>query len=292
MHYNGQDFEVQIEAGINLATGQVFAHFYSIDPDTSLPPDVLTGFLPPEDGTGRGMGHVSYLIDQKPGLATGTEIRNIALISFDGQPWIATNQIDPHNPAAGTDPAKEALNTIDAGAPTSAVQPLPPTRTRPDFLVQWTSTDDAGGSGVASHDIYVATDGGSYVLWKDDITATSATFTGQAGHSYAFYSVAQDHVGNTEAAPATPTPPPGSSTASPSPPLPPMPAAPPSASTARSTPPPSTSTPPRPVARARPTSRSSAPRPAPSPARSSSTTTSRASASSRPAVHWRPIPTP
>ncbi|MCM8594071.1 cohesin domain-containing protein [Accumulibacter sp.] len=204
VHYNGQDFDVQIEAGINLATGQVYAHFYSIDPDTSLPPDVLTGFLPPEDGTGRGMGHVSYLIDPKPGLATGTQIRNIALISFDGQPWIATNQIDPHNPAAGTDPAKDALNTIDAGAPTSAVQPLPPTRTRPDFLVQWTAADDAGGSGVASHDIYVATDGGSYVLWKDDITATSATFTGQAGHSYAFYSVAQDHVGNTEVAPATP----------------------------------------------------------------------------------------
>lgn len=204
VHYNGQDFEVQIEAGIKLGTGQVFAHFYSIDPDTSLPPDVLTGFLPPEDGTGRGMGHVSYLIDQKPGLATGTEIRNIALIVFDGQPAIATNQVDPHNPAAGTDPAREALNTIDAGAPTSAVQPLPPTRTRPDFLVQWTATDDAGGSGISSQDIYVATDGGSYVLWQDDTTATSATFTGQAGHSYAFYSIAQDHVGNTEAAPATP----------------------------------------------------------------------------------------
>jgi hypothetical protein len=204
VHYNGQDFEVQIEAGIHLATGQVYAHFYSIDPDTSLPPDVLTGFLPPEDGTGRGMGHVSYLIDQRSGLATGTEIRNIALIVFDGQPAIATNQIDPHDPSKGPDPAKEALNTIDADAPTSAVQALPPTRTRPDFLVQWTATDDAGGSGVASHDIYVATDGGSYILWKDDITATSATFTGQAGHSYAFYSVAQDHVGNTEAAPATP----------------------------------------------------------------------------------------
>ncbi|QKS29606.1 MAG: tandem-95 repeat protein [Candidatus Accumulibacter similis] len=204
IHYNSQDFDVQIEAGINLATGQVYAHFYSIDPDTSLPPDVLTGFLPPEDGTGRGMGHVSYLIDQKPGLATGTEIRNIALIVFDGQPAIATNQVDPHDPAKGTDPAKEALNTIDAGAPTSSVTALSPTRTRPDFLVQWTATDDAGGSGVASHDIYVSTDGGSYVLWKDDITATSATFTGQAGHSYAFYSVAQDHVGNTEAAPATP----------------------------------------------------------------------------------------
>ncbi|MBE2260535.1 MAG: tandem-95 repeat protein, partial [Rhodobacteraceae bacterium] len=203
-HYNSQDFEVQIEVGINLAAGQVFAHFYSIDPKTSLPPDVLTGFLPPEDGTGRGMGYIAYRIDQKPGLATGTQIRNIALISFDGQPWIATNQVDPHNPAAGTDPAKEARNTIDAGAPTSAVASLQSTRTAPDFLVTWTGTDDDAGSGIASHDIYVSTDGGSYALWQDDSTATSATFSGQAGHSYAFYSVAQDNVGHIEAAPASP----------------------------------------------------------------------------------------
>ena len=138
------------------------AHYYSIDPDTSLPPDVLTGFLPPEDGTGRGMGHVAYLVKQKPNLTSGTEIRNIALISFDGQPWIATNQIDPHDAAKGTDPAKEALNTIDAGPPTSAVVILQPKRTAPDFLVQWQGTDDAGGSGVASYDVFVATDGGSY----------------------------------------------------------------------------------------------------------------------------------
>ncbi|MCB1967173.1 MAG: cadherin-like domain-containing protein, partial [Candidatus Accumulibacter sp.] len=204
VHYNNQDFEVQIEVGINLALGRVFAHFYSIDPNTSLPPDVLTGFLPPEDGTGRGMGYIAYRIDQKPGLATGTEIKNIALISFDGQPWIATNQVDPHNPAAGTDPAKEARNTIDAGAPTSAVVSLQSIRTAPDFLVTWNGADDAGGSGIASHDIYVSTDGGSYALWQDDSTATSATFSGQAGHSYAFYSVAQDNVGHIEAAPASP----------------------------------------------------------------------------------------
>jgi RHS repeat-associated protein len=113
--YNGVDFEVQIDAGINLTTGQVNATFYSIDPDTGLPPDVLTGFLPPEDGTGRGMGYVSYVIDPKSGLPNGTEIRNVALISFDGQPHIATNQVDPHDPSKGTDPTKEALNTIFAG---------------------------------------------------------------------------------------------------------------------------------------------------------------------------------
>ena len=158
--YNGVDFEVWIEAGINYATGVIYAVFQSLDPITSLPPDVLTGFLPPEDGTGRGMGHISYIINPNTDLATGTEIRNIALIVFDGQPAIATNQVDPHDPSKGTDPTKEALNTIDAGTPSSYVLPLPPTVAQAAFLVEWTGADDPGGSGIASYDIFVGTDGG------------------------------------------------------------------------------------------------------------------------------------
>ena len=112
MDSNGVEFEVQIEAGIHLATGEVYAKFYSIDPNTSLPPTVNVGFLPPEDGTGRGMGHFSYVINTEPNLPTGTEIRNVAYITFDFIERIATNQIDPHDPSKGTDPAKECLNTI------------------------------------------------------------------------------------------------------------------------------------------------------------------------------------
>ena len=37
--FNGVSFRVEIEAGINLANGQVFAEFFSIDPLTGLPPD-------------------------------------------------------------------------------------------------------------------------------------------------------------------------------------------------------------------------------------------------------------
>ena len=83
MTYNGQTFDVLVEAGIHTATGQVYATFQSIDPNTQLPPDVLTGFLPPENGTGRGMGYISFTIQPKAGLATGTQIRNVALITFD-----------------------------------------------------------------------------------------------------------------------------------------------------------------------------------------------------------------
>jgi RHS repeat-associated protein len=201
MTYGGQTFEVQIEVGLRLGTGEVYARFQSIDPATSLPPPVEIGFLPPEDGTGRGQGHFSYLINARSDLPTDREIRNIALIEFDYQEVIATNQRDPHNPAAGTDPDKEALVTIDADGPSSAVTALPATTTTAAFNVAWSGTD--AGSGIASYDVYVSTEGAPWTAWQTGTTASSASFTGQNGKTYAFYTIAHDGVGHVEAAPAT-----------------------------------------------------------------------------------------
>ena len=194
---NGHQFEVQVEAGIHLSSGQAYVTFRSVDPGTGLPPAVDIGFLPPEDGTGRGQGHLAYTIRPKPNLPTGTEIRNIALISFDSQPAIATNQRDPHNPAAGVDSTKEAFNTIDSGAPTSQVLALP-TTSPAAFQVRWFGQDDPGGSGIASYDIFVSTNGGGFVPWLERTNATSAYFVGETGHTYGFFSAASDNVGNQE----------------------------------------------------------------------------------------------
>src|SRR5208337_1714203 len=60
---NDQNFEVFISLNLDPATGIFTASFQSIDPSTNLPPaNLLTGFLPPEDGTGRGTGLVSFTI--------------------------------------------------------------------------------------------------------------------------------------------------------------------------------------------------------------------------------------
>jgi RHS repeat-associated protein len=201
MTFNGETFQVEVELGINLQTGQVFAIFQSIDPATGLPPDVLTGFLPPEDGTGRGMGHFSYIIRPRASASTGTQIHNVALVTFDAEPAIATDQVDPHDPSQGVDPAKEDPNTIDSGPPTSTVLPLPATTTSTSFAVSWAGQDDAGGSGIASFDIFFSDNGGPFTTLLTDTTDTSATFTGQPGHTYAFYSIATDNVGNREATP-------------------------------------------------------------------------------------------
>jgi RHS repeat-associated protein len=107
-------FDVQIEAGIHLGTGEVYANFYSIDPATFLPPGVDYGFLPPEDSTGRGQGYFTFVIRPVTDVAVGSRIANIAYITFDFQETIATNQVDPHDPGQGTDPEKEAFVTIAA----------------------------------------------------------------------------------------------------------------------------------------------------------------------------------
>ena len=91
----------------------------------------------------------------------------------------------------------------DTIPPTSTVGVLP-TYSPGGFTVNWSGNDNAGGSGLASYSIYVSDNGGAYTLWQAATTQTSATFTGVNGHTYTFYSMATDNVGNSEATPATP----------------------------------------------------------------------------------------
>ena len=116
MNYNGKT-SMSRSSGFNAATGEVSATFQSLDPNTDLPPDVLTGFLPPEDGTGRGMG-----ISLTPSIR-----RQILRQVLRSPMWpssrltasrgIATDQINPHDPSTGHRPCQGSLNTIDASHP-------------------------------------------------------------------------------------------------------------------------------------------------------------------------------
>jgi RHS repeat-associated protein len=195
---------VDFSASLDADTGLVTWRFDSIDPVTGLATaDPFAGFLPPEDGTGRGQGYVSYRVRSKADIPTGTEIRSVARIRFDLNDWIATNQRDPHDPTQGLDPAKEALVTVDADTPVSAVDPLSATTASNDFTVTWQGSN-GGGSGIRGYDIYVSVDGAAYELWLADTTLTQETYHGWLGGTFRFYSVAIDNVGHREAAPATP----------------------------------------------------------------------------------------
>jgi hypothetical protein len=196
---NDVTFDVHVEIEFNQATGAIAAIFESLDPVTGLPMGAANGFLPPEDGTGRGQGFFSYLVRTHDDLATGTEIRNVATIIFDFNEAITTNQVDVHDPNAGTDPDKEALITIDAATPSSEVTDLPATVLTPTFTVNWSGSDV--GAGVAAYDVYVKIDNGDWTPWQLNTSATSAQYSGEVNHTYAFYSVATDGVGHREATP-------------------------------------------------------------------------------------------
>jgi hypothetical protein len=99
---------------------------------------------------------------------------------------------------------------MDTTPPASAVNPLPSQTTSTTFTVSVTASDPNGAngstpSGVASIAIYDSTNGGAFVL---DTTVSpsnpSATFTGQAGNAYAFFSIATDEAGNVQPTPGGP----------------------------------------------------------------------------------------
>lgn len=94
--------------------------------------------------------------------------------------------------------------TIDTKAPTSQVSPLPAVTGSTTITVHWSGTDTAGGSGVATYDVFVSDNGGDFTPIVEGTSDTSVNFQGDAGHTYRFYSVATDLAGNVQATPASP----------------------------------------------------------------------------------------
>ena len=184
---------VTVEVSFDSTTGRITWLMRSRDASTGdLPEDPFAGFLPPNDASHRGEGTLTYTIRPKLELADGTQIRNQATIIFD--------------PTYGANPpilTPKVTNTVDAVAPTSAVQALPAEANGP-FEVTWSGTDATGGSGIASFDVFVSRGSEPYTLWQVATTDTTATFTGQPGSSYRFFSVARDAAGNTELPPSAP----------------------------------------------------------------------------------------
>lgn len=176
---------VMITADLDLETGSLDWILRSLDPNTGQPPqDPLIGFLPPNTAPPEGEGRVSFVVEPREGLATGTRISNDSAIVFDENPSIITNSV---------------VNVIDADAPSSAISSLSIFQEQSTFLVEWSGTDI--GSGLRDYDINVSIDGAPFIAWLQATTGNAALFSGQPGVSYSFYSVARDLAGNTEEAP-------------------------------------------------------------------------------------------
>ena len=154
----------------------------SLDPSTQLPPtDPFAGFLPPNTVPPEGEGAVLFSVMPKKGAVTGAQIRNKASIVFDTNAPIQT---------------PEWLNTVDNSLPASSVSPLSPQQSATSFPISWQGSDV--GAGIGDYTVYVSDNGGPFTVWQMNTTETSATFTGAVGHTYRFYSIARDLVGNVE----------------------------------------------------------------------------------------------
>jgi RHS repeat-associated protein len=179
---------VDVTADLNPVTGLAIWTFTSADPTTfDLPADPETGFLPPNKTGPQGEGFVSYRVRARGASSTGTRLDAQARVVFDDNALIDT-------PAS--------FNTVDAGDPTSSVSALPAVTRTASFTVSWGGSDDAGGSGIGLFDVFVSDNGGAFTPFLTSTPLTSATFTGQFGHTYGFYSVATDNVGHREVTPA------------------------------------------------------------------------------------------
>jgi hypothetical protein len=181
---------VDLVAGLDLASGEVYWEFTSIDPATGdLPWDIFAGFLPPNTNGVIGQGFVTYTIKPKADIASGDIINAEARIYFDYNEPMDTPRI---------------FNTVDGNLPTSTVLPLPLTTNRNIFPVRWAGSDAYGGAGISSYTLYVSDNSSPWQVWLANTPQMESLFVGECGHTYQFYSVSRDHVGNVEAATAVP----------------------------------------------------------------------------------------
>jgi hypothetical protein len=179
---------IRMVADFDSRTGLATWRFFSIDPVTRQPvADPQTGLLPPNQPSPQGAGSVLFVVQPRGDLASGATVRSQAVIYHDDRPPIQ---------------AKPWSNQIDSAKPVSRVEAVPVVQQETRFNLRWSGVDH--DSGIAHYTIFVSTNRGPFQPWLSETTSTSATFTGQLGSQYAFYSVAQDRVGNVQDPPPAP----------------------------------------------------------------------------------------
>lgn len=177
---------VDITAGINVGNNTVFWIFQSIDPATGLPPeDPMKGFLPINDSiTHHGEGYVSFTVKPKTTTVTGDSLKASAVIVFDINAPLPTNTW---------------VNIADAEPPVSSVNALPASIDSTDIILTVSGNDDPGGSGIGSYELYASENGGAFIKFGESRWGEGISFTGNPCLPYAFFSIAKDNTGNTEA---------------------------------------------------------------------------------------------
>ena len=138
------------------------------------------------------------------GLAPLTKVQGSYTLTFNA----ADIQDQNGSPGSGSMSTSWLMDTTP---PTSTVSPLPRIGSGLVFPVTVTGTvpNEPAGSptvDITSFAVYVSTNGGPWTLWLKDLTPSSSTantasanYTGTSNTVYAFYTIATDNAGNTQA---------------------------------------------------------------------------------------------
>ena len=175
---------VDVTAGIDIMSHQLFWIFQSIDPATGFEPSSSQmGFLPINDSLEHGEGYVNFYILPDGDVQTGDTVAAEALIVFDDNEPIGTNVW---------------RNTFDAVAPTSTLHAEMAAQDSLYCTFTFTAQDDQGGSGVRSVETFVSVNNGGYTSIGSCHPDSTLTYALENGLYYQFMSLATDNVGNTE----------------------------------------------------------------------------------------------
>lgn len=89
---HGTDLELTITAGVT--DGVASWRLLALDPATgALPEEPLAGFLPPNRDDHRGEGFLQFTVQPRSDLAIGTRVDVSAIITFDTNPGMRTNEL-------------------------------------------------------------------------------------------------------------------------------------------------------------------------------------------------------
>ena len=140
------------------------------------------------------IGRVTTLGGVTDGIGSGfSGLPTDMKLGPDGALWFGERV---QSESSGSPPSQ--IGQLILNKPVSHVVPLPATEQVATFQVQW-----SGANGIQDFSIYVSDNGGPFTAWLTNTTLMSASFTGQAGHSYGFYSIARDTLGDVEVAKST-----------------------------------------------------------------------------------------
>lgn len=140
--------------------------------------------LPPNKVPPEGEGWVSFKVNLKDNLKSGTQIKNSATITFDLNKPVKTNA---------------TINTLDFDAPATVPQDFPQVTSAKSVNLKWNSSDGTG-SGVDLAYIYSSVNNGPYSLIGTS-TGNEKKIDVNAGNDYRFFVLTKDNVGNVEAKP-------------------------------------------------------------------------------------------